>query len=49
MVLFLTELAGGFYSLKFVNECGCVAYFHYHKLLLLGDRRKELQAEIMAL
>ena len=49
MVLFLTELAGGFYSLKFVNECGCDAYFHYHKLLLLGDRRKELQAEIMAL
>ena len=37
------------YSLKFVNECGCDAYFHYHKLLLLGDRRKELQAEIMAL
>ena len=49
MVLFLTELTGGFYSLKFVNECGCDAYFHYHRLLLLGDRRKELQAEIMAL
>ena len=49
IVLFLSELSAGYYSLKFVNECGNDAYYRYNKMLLLRDRREELQEEALAL
>lgn len=49
LVIFLSELASGYYSLKFVSECGNEEYYKYNRLLLLKDRREELKAEIMQL
>ncbi len=49
IVLFLSELSAGYYSLKFVNECGNDAYYRYNRLLLLKDRREALQEEALAL
>ncbi len=43
MVIFLTELSNAYHSLKFVRETGNEAYYKYNKLLLLGDRKKELK------
>ena len=49
MVIFLSELSAGYYSLKFVSECGNDAYYKYNKLLLLKDRGQELKAQVMEL
>ena len=49
IVLFLSELSAGYYSLKFVNECGNDAYYRYNRLLLLRDRREALQQEALDL
>ena len=49
IVLFLSELTAGYYSLKFVNENGNEAYYRYNRLLLLKDRREALQQEAMQL
>ncbi|MDO4960492.1 MAG: AAA family ATPase [Eubacteriales bacterium] len=49
MVIFLSELNAGYYSLKFVNECGNETYFHYNKLLLLKDRSDSLRQDILRL
>lgn len=46
MVIFLTELSVGYYSLKFVSECGCEEYYKYNRMLLLKDRKEELREEI---
>ena len=46
LVIFLSELAAGYYSLKFVSECGNEAYYKYNSMLLLKDRRQELQESI---
>jgi hypothetical protein len=43
MVIFITELSSAYYSLKFVKETGNDADYRYNKLLLLGDRKQELQ------
>ena len=49
MVIFLSELSCGYYSLKFVSECGNEEYYKYNRLLLLKDRREELKEEILQL
>ena len=49
IVLFLSELTAGYYSLKFVNECGNDAFYRYNRLLLLKDREEALQREAMEL
>ena len=49
MVLFLSELSAGYYSLKFVSECGNDAYYKYNKLLLLKERGSALKEEVMEL
>lgn len=48
MALFLSELAAGYYSLKFVSECGNDAYDKYQKLLLTKDRRHEIAEELQS-
>ena len=49
LVLFLTELSEGYYSLRYVSQCGNEAYYRYNSLLLLKDKREVLRAEIMDL
>lgn len=49
MVLFLSELASGYYSLRYVSECGNEAYYKYNKLLLLKERSDDLREEILQL
>ncbi len=49
MVIFLSALTAGYYSLQFVSECGNDAYYHYNKLLLLKDRREALRQEVLDL
>ena len=49
MVIFLSELASGYYTMKFINEHGNEEYFRYNELLLLKDRRRKLQEEIFEL
>jgi hypothetical protein len=49
LVIFLSELSAGYYSLKFVSECGNEEYYKYNRLLLLKDRSEELTQEVMEL
>ena len=46
MVLFLTELSGGYHSLKFIRKNGSEAYYEFSKMLLLKDRAEELRLEL---
>ncbi len=49
LVLFLTQLSAGYYSLRYVSECGNEAYYRYNRMLLLKERRESLKAEVMDL
>ena len=49
MVIFLSEIASGYYVMKFINEHGTEEYYRYNELLLLKDRRQRLQEEIYSL
>jgi hypothetical protein len=45
LVIFLSELSAGYYSLQYVRDCGNDAYYKYNRLLLLADRSEELKKE----
>ncbi len=47
LVIFLSDLNAGFYSLKFISECGNEAYYKYNQYLLLKDQRAKLRDEVM--
>lgn len=49
LVIFLTELSSGYYSLKFVSECGNESFYKYNKLLLLKENRNKLTKEAVEL
>lgn len=49
LVIFLTELSAGYYSLRFISECGNEAFYKYNKLLLLKEKRSRLTEEAMEL
>ena len=49
LVIFLSDLNAGFYSLKFISECGNEAYYKYNQYLLLKDQRAKLREEVMSL
>ena len=49
LVIFLTELSAGYYSLRFISECGNGAFYKYNKLLLLKENRSRLTEEAMEL
>ena len=49
MVLFLTELSAGYYSLRFLNEHGNESYFRFNRLLLLRDNKDLLRNEVLSL
>ncbi len=46
MVLFVTELAAGFYTLKFIQDNGCERYYSYNQDFSGDDRRKKLMEQI---
>ena len=47
MVLFLTRLDSGHYSLNFIQNEGLEEYYKYNKLLLLRDRRNDIVSQIL--
>jgi hypothetical protein len=49
MVLFITELNTGFYSVKFLKEYECERYYQYNKSLLFKDREDEIRSRITSL
>lgn len=49
LVIFVTELSAGYYSLRFISECGNEAFYKYNKLLLLKENRSRLTEEAMEL
>ncbi len=42
MVLFMTELNTGFYSVKFLQEYECERYYQYNKELLFSEEEREI-------
>ena len=46
MVLFVTELAAGFYSISFIQENGCDKFYYYNKNMLRDNARQQLLDEI---
>ncbi|MDO4804202.1 MAG: AAA family ATPase [Lachnospiraceae bacterium] len=49
MVIFLSEVTSGYYTMKFINEHGNEEYFRYNEMLLLKDRRQRIREEIFSL
>lgn len=46
MVLFVTELNTGFYSVRFLQEYECERYYQYNKNLLFSEEEKEIERRI---
>lgn len=46
LVLFVTELAAGFFSLNFIQENGCERFYKYNKNMIRDNVREELAAQI---
>ncbi|SET33132.1 ATP-binding protein [[Clostridium] polysaccharolyticum] len=46
LVIFLTELTSGFYSMQFISENGSDEYYQYNKSLLFREKEQELLREI---
>ncbi|MBE5963022.1 MAG: AAA family ATPase [Lachnospiraceae bacterium] len=46
MVIFMTELTTGFYSMKFISENGSASYAKYNKLLLTTETRRDILRKI---
>ena len=49
MVVFVTELNTGYYSVKFLEEYECERYYQYNERLLFKDREDELRSRIDSL
>lgn len=46
MVVFVTGLNTGFYSIEFLQQYQCERYYQYNKLLLFDDQEKEMLKKI---
>lgn len=46
MVLFVTELNTGFYSVQFLQQYECERYYEYNRNLLFADEEKELAEQV---
>lgn len=42
MVMFITELNSNYYSVKFLEDCGCERYYQYNQELLFDEKRRKL-------
>ena len=46
MVVFVTELNSGYYSIKFIDEHGCVKFYRYNRNLLFKERQRKIISDI---
>lgn len=46
MVLFVTELAAGYYSLNYIQQMGCDRFYEYNRTMLRDNRRNALLDEL---
>ncbi len=46
MVVFVTELNSGYYSIKFIDENGCVKFYQHNKNLLFKERQRNIISDI---
>ncbi|SFR69185.1 ATP-binding protein [Anaeromicropila populeti] len=46
MVIFITELAGNYHSMRYISEFGCDKYYEYNKGLLFQDRKESIIRDI---
>ncbi|MCI8342028.1 MAG: AAA family ATPase [Firmicutes bacterium] len=46
MVIFVTELNSGYYSIKFINDNGSVKFYQYNKNLLYKQQQKSIISEM---
>ena len=46
MVVFVTELNAGYYSIKFIDEVDCVKFYQYNKNLLFKERQRKIISDI---
>lgn len=49
MVVFITELNAGYYSVKFLKEYDCERYYQYNERLLFKDREDDIRSRIDSL
>lgn len=49
MVVFITELNAGYYSVRFLGQYECERYYQYNERLLFQDRETDLKARIRQL
>ncbi len=49
MVIFVTELNTGYYSVQFLKEYDCERYYQYNKRLLFNNREDEIRTRINGL
>lgn len=49
MIVFITELNTGYYSIKFLKEYECERYYQYNERLLFKDREDEIKIRIQNL
>ncbi len=42
LVMFITELNSNYYSVKFLQDCGCQRYYQYNQELLFDEKRRKL-------
>lgn len=49
MVVFITELNSGYFSVKFLKEYDCERYYQYNERLLFKDRENEIRTRIDSL
>ena len=46
MIIFVTELNSGYFSIKFIDENGCFKFYQYNKQLLYKQRQKNILNDI---
>ena len=42
LVMFITELNSGYYSVRFLQNGGCERYYRYNRELLFDEKRRKL-------
>lgn len=46
MIIFITELTAGYYSVRFISENGSEKYYRYNKELLFEEKQKDILRDI---
>ena len=46
MIIFITELTAGYYSVRFISENGSEKYYRYNEELLFDEKQKSILQDI---